>query len=605
MTEALKAVVEDGLMELVLERPLSGPLLLDAALRSLIHARLRDIPHDIRAILIRAGIHVFTMGPDLPRPDDARSPDLATLCAAVEHCRVPVVMLIEGQVAGPWTELGLSAWGRLMAPGARIVSGEIALGLMSGAGGTQRLARLIGAEQAIRLFQDGAPVGAAEALALGLVDQVIEGEDREAIVQASRTLVAAATAGPDHPFAPPGARTDGLRDGRAFLRAISAARSALPAAAATPAQRALIDCVEAAMLLPYAQGLDFEAAVAVDLAASEEAAALGHMFRAERRAAQMPQGLTTFTAAPVARLGISGAAPAFAGVVLTALLRGLSVTLAEADRPRLVQLLETIAARQEAAVQAGQLTSAQRDADWARLEPSLEPSALAEADLILAAPDAPLPPAKPGRAVLMIGRGALPDGVFRMTLTGRVAELGLPQGAPGQAAAQAWLFLRRLGLHVVATGLHSPQGVAGRLSGAGGAAIRALVGLGVPPEDVATALTDFGLPRPGLPEPADVPPRAMPPAEIVDRWLGALANEGARLLSAGMAQSPLDIDLVAVTGLGFPRLKGGPLHQADRRGLLVVRRDLSDWGREAALWQPVPAWDAFVSVGRGFAGSVS
>jgi len=92
----------------------------------------------------------------------------------------------------------------------------------------------------------------------------------------------------------------------------------------------------------------------------------------------------------------------------------------------------------------------------------------------------------------------------------------------------------------------------------------------------------------------------MPEREIVDRLIGALVNEGVRLVSDGIARSALEVYLVAVHALGFPRNAGGPLHQAGRRGLLIVRRDLSLWATEAEVWRPAPALDALVAAGRGF-----
>ena len=162
-----------------------------------------------------------------------------------------------------------------------------------------------------------------------------------------------------------------------------------------------------------------------------------------------------------------------------------------------------------------------------------------------------------------------------------------------------------MGLTVLPIGPQSPSGIVGRLGGAGGGALRAMLGMGVSDEAIGQALLAFGLRPPTLNPVEGVAPRAMPPEEIVNRWLAALANEGVRLLSAGMAFSPLDVDLVAVAGMGFPRDKGGPLHQADQRGLLVVRRDLTLWADEGDVWKPLPAWDALVSLGRGFAGIAS
>jgi 3-hydroxyacyl-CoA dehydrogenase len=88
---------------------------------------------------------------------------------------------------------------------------------------------------------------------------------------------------------------------------------------------------------------------------------------------------------------------------------------------------------------------------------------------------------------------------------------------------------------------------------------------------------------------------------VVYRWLAALANEGARLVDEGVAKRPSDIDLLMVSGHQFPRWQGGPMHQADRRGLMVLRHDLRNWGAEAALWSPAPLIDRMIQDGQSFA----
>ncbi len=594
MTEAFRAIRQGAVLDVVFDpRAEANGQLLDATARAALLRLVQDLQPDVGAVLIRAGVRPFAGQSSLPHPDDKAAPDLCALCAAVEGASVPVFFLIDGTVSGALAEVALAAHARLSSPEGRLSIGALSLGLISGAGGTQRLAGLIGAEQALRVMRGGMAVAGPEALALGLVDAVVEGADRAAL---AAVAVARAAQGIDRAAAP------GLRDGRGFLAAVAEARAAM--VAPTRAEAALVDCIEAAMLLPRDQGLTFEATVAADLAATPEAAALCHIFRAERQATAVPEALAGFAPARVAHLGLAGAPMPLVGIVLTALSRGVAVTLSEGDRGALVAFLKAIAARQEAAVQAGQLSEAQRDADWARLVPAGDASALAPCDLVIAGEGVAVPPGSAARAVLVLGRAPLPRGAFRLVLSGRLAELALPEGAVGQAAGQAHGFLRRLGLIVVLTGVQSAAGISGRLAGASGAAVRAMAALGVPPEAICTALADFGLPRPALPEASGVPVRAMPHAEIVNRWLGAMANEGARMLAAGMVRSAHDIDLVAVHGLGFPRARGGPLHQADRRGLLIVRRDLSQWAEDAEVWRAVPAWDGFVSVGRGFAGSL-
>lgn len=596
-------------MHLVLSHPVDGGALSPCQREGIVSA-LEGLPHDIRAVLIRwdGDAKGGTFGPDQPHPEDLRAPDLAAVCHAIEGCPQPVFVLLGGPVAGAAAEMALAAHGRIAVPKTRLLFAQMRLGMIPNCGTTQLLPRLVGAAEALRLLRGAQGIPAAEALAMGLIDHVVEGDDAPS--EAALAWIDGALAEAGKPLSSI-ARGTGFRDGRAYLAAVAAARAEVDAGDSV--DKALIDCVEAAMLLPVQQGMEFERSLAADLAASPRAAALCHIHRAELRAEQMPEGLRAFAPAPVRRLGILGAAPAFSGLVLTALSRGVAVSLVETDRAKLVAMLQTIASRQEAAVASGRLSAAQRDADWARLAAVADPSALEAADMVLIAPECemPLPQIaaliahRKGRAVLLAGRGEVPNGAFRLILTGRVAEIALPQGAAAQPAVQAIAFLRRMGMTVVPVGDQNPAGIAGRLAVAAAASLRALLAMGVPAPAISAALMTFGLKSPTLVPPDGVTPRDMPQAEIVSRWLGALANEGARLLQAGLALSPLDVDLVAVAGMGFPRDKGGPLHQSDQRGLLVVRRDLIQWSADAEVWKPMPAWDAFVSVGRGFAGSLS
>lgn len=591
------ALPRDGVVEIVLSRR-SGGVWLDQPQRKVLMAALSDGATQGRVILVRAADRSFSafgdLWPDLPPGDLALSPGLPDLCGAIEGSPVPVVFFLQGPVAGLAAELAVAAQARMATPAARILFTSGRLGLVSGAGTTQRLPRLIGVDAALQLLDDGArPMPAPEALVAGLVDHIVEGEAE------------ALTAARDWALTTCGGlrRAPAVPDARAYLRAVAAARAkAVPDSLTAD----LVHCIEAALLLPPEQALAYEAAIAQQRAALPETAARLHLARAERSAQKTPDALRQARVDPVARPLLVRASPGLSGLVLTALSRGFAVTVAEADRDRLVPMLKAVAARQEAAVQAGTLSEVQRDADWARLRPVADGSAVAQADLVIVAPDAVAPSLPERVPCLLTGRGDLPKGAFRLVLSGRVAELGLPPACPVQPAAQALAFLRRLGFTVVLTGVQSPLGISGRLAGVGGAAMRSLLAMGVDRDAILAGLQSFGLTAPNLPQ-TDPPPtrRDMPEAEIVDRWLAALANEGARLLASGLALSALDVDLVAVQGLGLPARMGGPLHHADQRGLLILRRDLRQWAADGDVWKPVPALDALVSVGRGFLGRIS
>ena len=553
----------------------------------------------VGAVLIRAAGRTFPAGADISEfGQPPRAPQLPDLCDRIEACPKPVLAAIHGTALGGGLELALAAHARIARADAMLGLPEVRLGILPGAGGTQRVPRLIGAEQALRLMLTGKPVSATEALALGLLDGVVEDGLEVAALRLAEGLVGRRlTATRD--------RREGMRDGAAYQTAVAAARLA-QAGARLPAGARIVDCVEAAQLLPIEQGMVFERAAFADLVATPEAAGLRHAFFAERAAARFPEAKVE--ARPVAQLGVIGAAGS--DLALLALQAGCPVVLVEPNRPQLVEALERIAAAQETAVQEGRLTPAARDADWERLTPALGAAALADSDLVLVADAALLAEAAeaapPGAVLALTGRGALPDSprasdmIGLRLVGGRLAELAVgPQTAP-EAVATARAVARRLGLLCLRAA--APGGIAGRVMLAGRAAVTHLLAQGEAPARVAGALRGFGLPQLAPEAAAEASETGASAGRIIARVLSAMANEGARLLERGIAQRASDIDFALVAGLGFPRWQGGPMFWADQRGLLILRRDLAEWGQEAPeIWAMAPLIADLAAQGGHFA----
>lgn len=553
----------------------------------------------VEAVVIRAEGRGFSAGADIQEfgapPQD---PDLASLCQQLEAMKKPTVVAIHGMALGGGLELALAARGRIALADAQVGLPEVTLGILPGAGGTQRLPRLIGAEQALRLMLTGRPISAAEALALGILDQVVE----NGLAEAALAMVAALVG---KVVQPSSERREGMRDGLAYQAACTQARARVQDGR-LPAPRRIVDCVEAAQLLPFAQGQAFERAAFADLVDTPESAGLRHVFFAERAAGRMDEARVTPRA--LHRIGVMGAGRP--DLVLAALGAGWPVALVDPQRPALVSALEQIAAEQERAVQQQRLAESVREAEWARLTPSLGAAGLADADLVLVTDAALLAEAaeatRPGCVLVLTGRGAGIEGPraadmlgLRLPPNGRLGELVVGTQAAPEAVATTLALLRRMGRLAVRSA--APGGVAGRVIVAGRAAVTHLVGAGYAEAQVAAALTGFGLGALAGPVPAGVQ-SGRDADEIVTRVLSAMANEGARLLGKGLAARPSDIDLGAVLLHGFPRWEGGPMFWADRRGLMILRRDLRVWAEEAPdLWAPAPLLTEMASRGRPFA----
>ena len=542
------------------------------------------------ALLIAAKGGQFSTATALDQGQDQDRADLGAFCLAIEALPVPVVIALQGAVLGAGASLALAAHARIAGGDLRLAFPEAGLGLIPTAGATQRLPRLVGAEAALDLLLHARPIGAAEALEIGLIDRIAAGDLLEEALDFTLEL-----ARPQ----PVSARTDGISDSQSFLQAVAQGR-AVARRSNQPAPARIVDCIEAALFLPFENGLLLETSAEEDLRNSPEARGLVASARAERRALTLPLALARAEGRAVARLGLGGSSPALLTLGRQALARGIAVHLAEPDPARRRAAQQWFSARFEAEEQAGRLSQAAGLAERARLVIDADDAVLGGSDLVIHAGAGPaLQPrvrAYPG-AVHLVSEGA--PGFFGLTLapSGRLAELALSGGGAPAAAMTAVQFLRHLQIQPALT-LKMP--IAGQeLVAAGLQALKRLETSGVPRADLAAALEEFGVPLPDLPElpgrPAEI--RRLPAAEIRNRWLGAMANAGFRLLEEGIARRPSDLDHIMVRGHGFPRWRSGPMHQAGLRGLMVLRSDLKRWAIEDPVWQAHPMIVRMIAAG--------
>jgi 3-hydroxyacyl-CoA dehydrogenase len=274
---------------------------------------------DLRAIVIMAEGPVFSAGADIREfGAPSRAPLLTDLCRRIEEAQIPVIAVLQGAALGGGAEIALAAHYRLAGPAARIGLPEVRLGLVPGAGGTQRLPRLIGAEAALTLLTDGTSLDATAAEAIGLVDGLLPDPSPAAAVAFAEGLIARGL-GPR----PTLMLRDFIAEGAFWLAAVAAARATF---ADTPlmAQRRIVDCVEAALLLPPDEGLGFERIAFEDCLASPASAALRHLFLAERRvpAALGRRGADGMLALTAEGQGLAQRLDAALGRAAAALVRG-------------------------------------------------------------------------------------------------------------------------------------------------------------------------------------------------------------------------------------------------------------------------------------------
>jgi 3-hydroxyacyl-CoA dehydrogenase len=536
---------------------------LSPTLRTAIIAALDDLPPEVGRIVLAASGATFSSG--LPLEPDTATPTLATLCHAVETASVPVVAALHGLVLGPGAELAMAARTRAAAPATRIAFPEIALGLCPEGGTSRRLACRIGTAAALRLVLSGRAITADEALELGLVDLVAA----DPVAEAKRMVLPVEP--PPFPRAEPAAIVEARR---------AHARSA-------PAAGRIIACFEAAALLPPEAHQAFEAVAREDLEASPEAAALRWVARAERRAAALPAALARVRPGMPNRIALHGAAPELVSLARLALAHGLEVAWHHPDPGAAEASLAALDLAEAAEQRAGRLSPAARTAGRARLTAGGDAPIHVHADT-----PGDFDPSGPARLVLGEG-GSYPG--LALAPQGASCEVSLPVGGSAECTALAVVMLRGLGLQPVLVGVRPILGHG--LVAAGRSAAASMADF-VPKAEIATALEGFAAPKADrLPESRLARP-GFSTEEIVARWLGALANEGFRLMNQGIARRPSDIDLVLVQGHGFPRWRGGPMHLAERRGLMALRADLRRWAADDPLWTPAPLLDRLIRDGQ-------
>ena len=563
---------------------------------------LADATPACRAVVILARGRTFPAGADISEfGKSPQAPLLPDLCNLVEACTKPVVAGLHGTALGGGLELALAAHARVALAEARVGLPEVGLGILPGAGGTQRLPRLIGAQQALQMMIRGLPVSASQALAMGLLDKVVE-QDLEGAAIAMALHLAGTQPVPTRD------RRDGFRDVKTYFAAVALARSA-QATSPLPGPKRIVDCVEAAMLLPFDQGLAFERAAFAELVATPEAEALRHVFFAERRAGRM-LGAKAKPAAN-AQISVLGTGPDAVALVCDVLGAGREVVLVDQDALRLTTGLEAVAHALAAELGAERMTQAAHDAQWARLMPALPGQDGDAADMLfLTGPyrmpgaNVPTVPLKAGAPIVTMGR--VGDGAARglglvltpPTRNGRLAEVLVrpdtaPQATAPEAIAALLALLKPMGRLVVqGQGAGVNAGLAVALAAAFDALER---------QHGAQAALDLRA-RWGMLRDNDRQSASRGPAGL---WaghaapvLGALANAGLRMLGDGRALRPSDIDLAFIFGQGFARWGGGPMLWAARRGLMVLRDDLTRWAQDDPdLWTPAPLLDDLIRHG--------
>ncbi|HEY9094366.1 MAG TPA: 3-hydroxyacyl-CoA dehydrogenase NAD-binding domain-containing protein, partial [Hydrogenophaga sp.] len=360
--------------------PVNG---LGHALRSGILAGLDQALADpaITAVVLTGGETIFSGGADVKEfgsPKSSLSPHLPDVIRALETAAKPVVAAMAGHALGGGLELALGCHFRVAKRDATLGLPEVKLGLLPGAGGTQRLPRAIGLEAALNMIVSGAPQKAAGFEGTALVDELVDSD-----VVAAAVAFAERVAQEQRPLRRlrdtpvPAAGAD------AYLQ--FARNSVKAAAKGLPAPLACVEAVADSVSQPFDEGLKRERAAFFALMATPESRAARHVFAAERAAAKLPDIPADTPLRKIASVGVIGAGTMGGGISMNFLNVGTPVVLLETSQEALDRGLATIRRNYDNSAKRGKLTPEQVEQRMALITPTLDYAAFKEVDLVIEA----------------------------------------------------------------------------------------------------------------------------------------------------------------------------------------------------------------------------
>lgn len=374
----LTSTQHDDILVLTIENPpvnAFSPGVPEGIKAGLDHAANDD---SIQAVVLIGGGRTFVAGADIKTFNLPRSeaPDLRGTVAKLDGFNKPVVAALHGTALGGGFELALACHYRVAVPNAKMGLPEVKLGVLPGAGGTQRLPRVVGAEKALEMILSGNPIQAPQAKELGLIDQIIEGE------LLAGALAFANKIATQRPL--PRISEHTIED--TSPEVFEAARQRIAKThRGQLSPKLIVDLVEIAAQKPFAQGWEADAKKFMEARESPQSRGMRHLFFAERQAAKVP-GITKETPRlSIQSVGMIGAGTMGGGISMNFLNAGLPVTLVDTSSEALERGVAQIRKNYDATVRKGRMTAKQAEQCMALLNTSLQLEDLSQTDLIIEA----------------------------------------------------------------------------------------------------------------------------------------------------------------------------------------------------------------------------
>jgi 3-hydroxyacyl-CoA dehydrogenase len=503
------------------------------------------------AVALACAGRTFVAGADITEfGQPPRQPTAIAVIEAIEACPKPVIAALHGTPLGGGLELALGCHFRVAAPGTRLGLPEIKLGIIPGAGGTQRLPRLVGMERAMAMILSGEPIPAREALDAGLIDETVDGDLIAGAVSFARRVVAE-----KRPLVLVRNRDEKLASARDLAGFDAAAANYTKRAKGQNAPAAAVAALRGAVTLPVADALKRERDLFLDLVAGDQSKAQRHIFFAEREAAKVPD-IAGVKPHDIKTAAVIGAGTMGGGIAMCFANAGIPVTVVEAGAEALSRGFDTVTRNYRNSAARGGLTTQEMEARIARIAGTTDLADVADADIIVEAvfEDMGVKQEVFGRLDRIVKSDAV--------IASNTSYLDIDVLARGTARPQAVL-----GMH-----FFSPANVMRLLEVVRGAATSA-----------ETLVTAIAVGRKLGKVPAVV---GVCHGFVGNRMLRLRAVEAERLLLEGAL--PQDVD-GALTDFGFPM---GPFAMADLAGLDV------GWRMRKAQGLSAPIADQLCELGR-------
>ncbi|NQU64794.1 MAG: enoyl-CoA hydratase/isomerase family protein, partial [SAR324 cluster bacterium] len=382
LTEVATLTVQDGVGLISLNNPPVNAL--GHAVRKGIADGIAQAVKDdlVKAIVIICEGRTFCAGADIREfGQPPKDPGLGEVLVMLDACTKPIIAAIHGTAFGGGLETALSCHFRIGVPTAQFGLPEVKLGLLPGGGGTQRLPRVVGPEKALQMIAFGNPIGAAEALAVELIDEMIEGDLREGALSFAKKILAE-----KRPLKKVSENNEKVEAARGKTEIFDNFRKSIARKTrGFEAPEFCIKTVEAAVNLPFNEGLKVERDLFMKLMSGSQSAAQRYVFFAERQVAKIPDIPKETPLLEIKKVGIIGAGTMGGGIAMNFVNAGYEVTLVETQQDFLDRGLAVIKKNYDITASKGKMTQDQVDERLSLITGVISLEALDDVDLVIEA----------------------------------------------------------------------------------------------------------------------------------------------------------------------------------------------------------------------------